>query len=216
MKLEDNFTVSSITSKETYDWLLYKHYLKRIPSISFSFGLFDRSVLVGVVTYGTPASNSLCVGLCGKEYKSIVLELNRLCINDELPSNCASFFISRTFKLLPKPTILVSYADKSFGHTGYIYQATNWIYTGLSAKRTERYDILNPNKHSKTCVETMKVEDLAIRERPQKHRYIYFTGSKTQRKAWKKQLNYKEQPYPKGENKRYDSSHKVTVQQRLF
>ena len=50
MKLEDNFTVSSITSKETYDWLLYKHYLKRIPSISFSFGLFDRSVLVGVVT----------------------------------------------------------------------------------------------------------------------------------------------------------------------
>ena len=62
----------------------------------------------------------------------------------------------------------------------------------------------------------MKVEDLAIRERPQKHRYIYFTGSKTQRKAWKKQLNYKEQPYPKGENKRYDSSHKVTVQQRLF
>ena len=212
MKLEDNFTVSSITSKETYDWLLYKHYLKRIPCISFSFGLFDGSVLVGVVTYGTPASNSLCVGLCGKEYKSIVLELNRLCINDELPSNCASFFISRTFKLLPKPTILVSYADKSFGHTGYIYQATNWIYTGLSDKRRERYNPDDLEKHGRHISSL----DLPLRDRPRKHRYVYFIGSKKDKKVLKNKLLYPIKEYPKFQNKNYDASFKPTVQIDMF
>lgn len=37
--------------------------------------------------------------------------------------------------------ILVSYADSAQGHHGYIYQATNWIYTGISAKRTEWREI---------------------------------------------------------------------------
>ena len=72
-----------------------------------------------------------------------------------------------SLNLLPKPQAIVSYADTSQGHHGYIYQATNWIYTGLSAKRTERYDINNPNKHSKTVTETMNYKDLAVRERPQ-------------------------------------------------
>ena len=210
-----NYEVKSIDNSQTKEWLLHKHYAKRICSISFAFGLFDGLQLIGVCTFGKPPSPPLCIGVCGSENSDFVYELNRLCVNDGLPKNSLSNFVSQCLKMLP-PLIIVSYADTSENHNGYIYQATNWIYTGLSAKRTERYDILNPNKHSKTCVETMKVEDLAIRERPQKHRYIFFTGSKTQRKAWKKQLNYKEQPYPKGENKRYDSSHKVTVQQRLF
>ena len=204
--------VSSITNKETYDWLLYKHYLKRVPSISYSFGLFYKSVLSGVVTYGVPASNSLCVGLCGKEYKSIVLELNRVCINDELPSNTASFFISRTFKLLPKPKILVSYADKSFGHTGYIYQATNWIYTGLSDKRRERYDPNDEEKHGRHLFSL----DLPLRDRPRKHRYVYFLGSKKTRIKLKNSLKYPIEDYPKFKNKNYDASFKPNTQVDMF
>ena len=53
---------------------------------------------------------------------------------------------------------------------------------------------------------------LAVRDRPQKHRYIYFTGSKTEKKILKKALNYKIQPYPKGDNKRYDTSYKPSTQ----
>tara|TARA_R100000951_G_scaffold108169_1_gene104155 strand:- start:1327 stop:1962 length:636 start_codon:yes stop_codon:yes gene_type:complete len=210
-----NYEVKSIENSQTKEWLLHKHYAKRLCSVSFAFGLFEGLQLIGVCTFGKPPSPPLCIGVCGSENSHFVYELNRLCVNDGLPKNTLSYFVSQCLKMLP-PLIIVSYADTSQNHNGYIYQATNWIYTGLSAKRTERYDILNPNKHSKTCVETMKVEDLAIRERPQKHRYIFFTGSKTQRKKWRQELNYKEQPYPKGKNKRYNSSHKVTVQQRLF
>ena len=49
-----------------------------------------------------------------------------------------------------------------------------------------------------------------------KYRYIYFTGAKDQRKKWSKQLNYPVEPYPKGDNKRYDASYEPDVQAVLF
>jgi hypothetical protein len=49
-----------------------------------------------------------------------------------------------------------------------------------------------------------------------KHRYVYFVGSKTQKKAMRKALKYPVLPYPKGESKRYDSGGAVPTQQLLF
>lgn len=213
-----NFTVSSIPSYQTHDWLLHKHYAKRIPSISFSFGLYDQqNMLQGVVTFGKPASNALCIGVCGEENSSFVYELNRLCVNEGLKRNVLSFFLSKALKMLP-PLIIVSYADTSQNHHGYIYQATNWTYTGLSAKRTERFDPKNPNKHSKSVTENKKnkYQELSVRERPQKHRYLYFTGNRTQNKHWKKALKYKPELYPKGNNQRYEAEYKPTIQTKLF
>ena len=46
------YSVKSIDSYECKEWLLKKHYLKRIPSISYSFGLFKNNLLVGVCTFG--------------------------------------------------------------------------------------------------------------------------------------------------------------------
>lgn len=201
-------------SKEHYkEWLLKKHYAKRLCSVSFAYGLYIDNVLNGVCTFGKPASNPLCVGVCGKEYSKYVYELNRLCINDDLPKNTLSRFLSKCLKMLPS-LIIVSYADTSMNHNGYIYQATNWIYTGLSAKRTERYDINNPEKHSKSVTDNKKnnYNDLAVRERARKHRYIYFTGNKREKKLWLKELRYKIQKYPKGDNKRYNSSYNPSIQ----
>ena len=217
MSIKEKYTVKSIAKHLCKEWLLHKHYAKRIPSISYAFGLFDDN-LIGICTLGSPPSSSLCVGVCGKHNSHKVLELNRLCVNDNLERNVLSYFVGSCLKLLKNELIIVSYADTSMSHNGYIYQATNWIYTGLSAKRTERYDINNPNRHSKSVTEQKGVnyEDLAIRERPQKHRYIYFTGNKKQVRELKKELKYKEEPYPKGQNKRYDSSYKPTIQKELF
>ena len=216
MSIKDKYKVESIDSKETYDWLLHKHYAKRIPSISYAFGLFQNKELNGICTFGSPPSNALCVGVCGKNYKSKVIELNRLCVNDNDIKNLTSYFLGHSLKLLPKPKIIVSYADTSQNHNGYIYQATNWIYTGLSAKRTERFDPNNPNKHSKTVTETMNYKNLSIRERPQKHRYVYFIGSKKQKKEMMNNLKYEIKPYPKGKNKRYDASYNPIIQTKLF
>ena len=94
----NNIEVKQIEPKETYDFILNKHYAQRIPSISFAFGLFINGNLEGILTIGKPASNSLCEGICGKEYKQYVYELNRLCVNDGLPKNTLSQFVSKVLK----------------------------------------------------------------------------------------------------------------------
>jgi len=215
--IKDEYNVMSIKKELCKEWLLHKHYAKRVPSISYAFGLFDSKIMQGILTVGKPASNALCVGVCGKHNSKYVYELNRLCVNDGLKKNVLSYFVSQSLKMLEN-IILVSYADTSQNHNGYIYQATNWIYTGLSAKRTERYDVNNPNRHSKSVTENknLKYQELAIRERPQKHRYIFFICNKNQKKQWLKDLNYKTDKYPKGKNINYDASYKTTTQTELF
>ena len=216
MSIKDKYSVQSIKASETHEWLLYKHYAKRIPSISYAFGLYEDKTLIGICTFGSPPSNALCIGVCGENNRDKVVELNRLCLNDHNVKNLTSYFLSNCLKLLPNNKIIVSYADTSQNHHGYIYQATNWYYTGLSAKRTERYDINNPQKHSKTVTESMDYYSLAVRDRPQKHRYVIFTGTKKEKKILKKSLNYKILPYPKGDNKRYDANYKPKTQLTIF
>ena len=79
-------------------------------------------------------------------------------------------------------------------HTGYIYQATNFIYTGISAKRTE-WRIKGSNLHSKTITEQSTLQErkhntdiYEVVERPQKHRYIYIVGNKKDKKNLKNRL----------------------------
>jgi len=215
--IQEDYKVKSIKTELCKEWLLYKHYAKRIPSISYAFGLFEGDILQGILTIGKPPSPALCVGVCGEHNSKFVYELNRLCVNDDLKKNVLSYFVSQCLKKINN-IILVSYADTSQNHNGYIYQATNWIYTGLSAKRTERYDIDNPNRHSKSVTENKNInyQDLAVRERPQKHRYIFFIASKKQKKRWNRELNYPICDYPKGQNKNYDASYKPTTQTELF
>ena len=215
--------VMQIQPKETYQWLLEKHYAKRIPQIMHSFGLYVDGALKGVVTYGIPASPALCMGICGKEYSDKVLELNRLCLMEN-NKNESSFLVSHSIQLLPKPTIVVSYADTSQGHVGYVYQATNFLYTGLSANRVDWTIKGMEHKHSKTISDGMTLEsikekygdDFYYTERSRKHRYILFHGSKTDKKIMKKLLKYNIKPYPKGDSQKYDSGGNIQTQQVMF
>lgn len=113
------YSVTKIKSKDTYPYLLDIHYAKRIPSISYAYGLFWHSELVGVITYGTPSSSPLRVGIAGKENSYRVLELNRLVLKNNI-KNEASILISKSILLLPHGMIIVSYADSSQNHIGTV------------------------------------------------------------------------------------------------
>ena len=177
------YTVQPIKREDAIPWIMRKHYAKRVPSICHAFGLFKDNLIQGICTFGLPPSPHLCKGICGAEYRDIVLEFNRLCLEAE--KNTASFLIGRALKLIPSPKILVSYADTAQNHIGYVYQSTNWIYTGLSKKRKDE-DIDIGKSHSRHN----HVKDVQWKDRPRKHRYIYFLGSKKQKKEMLKALNY--------------------------
>lgn len=189
------YTVKEITYKETQDFILNKHYAQRMPSVSWGFGLFFNNQMVGVLTIGKPASHFLCIGLLGEEYSSKVYELNRLITNDGLEKNVLSFFVGATLRSLKNEDLaIVSFADEGAGHFGYIYQATNFIYTGKTKARTDKY--MPGNKHARHYTEEFK---MFRKFRTSKHRYVYFTKNK----KLKDQLKYPILPYPKGENKNY-------------
>ncbi len=196
------YSVKQITYNDTKPFILDIHYAKRMPSITYAYGLFYENELVGVVTYGSPPSQPLCKGVAGVDHRKKVIELNRLVLKNN-KKNEASFLVGRTIKMLPQPSILISYADTSQNHTGYIYQATNFLYSGLSTKRKEWREI-GSNKHSKTVCEqyslkyrkenTDKFHEV---DRPQKHRYIYIIANKKDKKQLLKDLKYPLMGYPK-------------------
>ena len=200
-KMKENYSVSHISYNETKPYILGIHYAKRMPSISFAFGLFDKEKnLIGCVTYGSPASPRVCDGICGADHSKKVLELNRLVLKNN-EKNEASFLIANSLKMLPKPSVVISYADTSKNHVGYVYQATNWTYLGLSAKRTDRIFVDgSKTKHGRhmisTDVENIKDRTVLV-QRPRKHRYLKIIASKTERKHLENLVRYETQPYPK-------------------
>lgn len=198
-RLNNDYVVKKVESKETHDFILNLHYAKRLPSISYAFGMYLNNELIAVLTIGKPASNSLCVGICGKENASKVYELNRLVTKKQLEKNALSFFVGKVLKLLSKEElIIVSYADEGMNHHGYIYQATNWWYTGKTKSRTDKYVI--PGKHSRHY--TNKDNHLR-RFRSSKYRYVY-VPNKRLKKYVLKNMNYPIlEKYPKGDNERY-------------
>ena len=136
MSIKDKYTVRSIDTEQTKEWFLYKHYAHRMPSISYSFGLFNESnVLVGVCSFGMPPNY-----IEMKAWEPFdLLELNRLVVNDGLEKNVLSYFVSKCLSLLPTPKVIISYSDFRAGHHGYIYQATNWVYTGVGGEGQKIY-----------------------------------------------------------------------------
>lgn len=205
MGLKEDYYVERIDYHLAMDVVVEKHYLHRKTPCSFAFGLFERESksLMGVIVYGTPSSSSLRMGICGIAEANNVIELTRLWVDDRVPRNGESFLIGNTIGLIDKE-IVVSYADTAANHTGYIYQATNWIYTGLSAKRTN-YTIKGVNKHCQTIADKytskelreMYGDDFSLTERSRKHRYIFFNCGKKRKKVLLSLLKYPILPYPK-------------------
>ena len=169
-----------ITSHTSNVVVVENHYAHRKVSVSWAFGAYFNNVLLGVISFGKPASQNVCSGVCGKSNSSRVYELNRLWMHDKCPKNSESRFIGwalRQLKKIKPSLILVSYADTQQGHIGLVYKATNWIYTGLSEKRNCG-DMSIPGLHSRHA---KKLEGAIRIERSRKHRYIYFCDKNDQK-----------------------------------
>ena len=202
--------VRKITYDDTRPFLLNIHYARRMPCITNAYGLFVNAKLIGVCTYGQPASPSLCKGLAGPEHRMDVLELNRLALLPEYNGgNYASYLVGRSLKMLPNGTFVVSYADTAWTHVGYIYQATNFLYTGKTKERTDIYSESGHSRH-------YKADETRRQFRSAKHRYVYLVGDKRTKKEMRKDLRYTVMDeYPKGDEQKYDTDNPVSALDRV-
>lgn len=208
-----SYEVRPLDKDVARDMVLREHYSGRCPGIRESFALWEGGQLVGCVVYSIPASYTLCNGVCGETYRKQVLELARLVVMT--PShNAASSLVGRSLALLGDQ-VVVSYADCNdhVGHVGYVYQSTNWMYSGrssaepvyvLEADHPNGMKTGTPVSYTRRHID-QKARDLGfdwghnasigpgLVRLPSvgKHRYVYFTGSKRFVQAVRLALRYK-------------------------
>ena len=191
--------------------LVKHHYLHSLPGgTKLAFGAFVEGKLLGALTFGAGPHNAFALveGACPDN----CLTLTRLWLSEKLPPNSESRVISVCLRYLRKYTSLkfiITYADPVQGHVGTIYQATGWLYTGLSVA-TPKFDIGDGvARHSRSLAQIfgshsskyLKEHGLGIKVLPQlpKHRYIYFLN-----RDYQNRLKPHTRPYPKketGENR---------------
>ena len=186
--------------------IVQHHYLHSWPGGTFmSFGVFRGSNLAGVLTLGAGPANvhRLVEGACRWDSDT----LTRMCLSDTLPPNAASRVLGVITRALGRPTdlkFLATYADPSQGHLGTIYQASNWLYTGLSDP-TPAYELGDGTVHHPRSLaatygtrstQYLRSTGLAVnvREGVAKHRYVHFIEP-----TWRQRLLVPVLPYPKKE-----------------
>lgn len=206
MSIKDDYYIRPLDYQSIKYYIENYHYLERMGSCSYGYGVYeieDRKLgeLIGVISYGIPASRTLCKGVCGEDERDEVLELTRLWTIDDSPRNLESWFIANTIKDIDYD-IIVSYADSNENHIGYVYQATNWLYTGMTSASS--YHTVD-GQHSRTIGNNYTLKELKEKfgdkvkklKRSKKHRYVYFNCNKRRKRELMEKLNYPIKEYPK-------------------
>lgn len=165
--------------------LVRHHYLHTMPGgTQLAFGVFAGPRLLGAATWGVGPKNAhrLVAGAAPDD----CLTLTRLWLADELPRNSESHVLGQVLRALRRHTAIqfvLSYADPAQGHVGTIYQAANWLYTGLSeamplldlgdgVPRHSRSLAHAYGTHSRQHFARHGVHVRLIEQAP-KHRYLY-------------------------------------------
>ena len=186
--------------------LVRNHYLHSVPGGTLmAFGIFLAARLLGALTLGVGPKNGY--RLVEGAVPDDVITLSRLWLADELPPNSESRVIAIVLRSLRRHSsfrFVLAYADPSVGHVGTVYQASGWLYTGLS-EPVPRYDLGDGvTRHSRSFAHAHGTHSLryfrkhgidvrVVPQRP-KYRYLYPLDP-----AVREMLTVPILPYPKPE-----------------
>ena len=194
-----------------------KHYTRR-PSVFWKgFGLVENGMVVGVAVYGQPSPPIQKHAFRDRDFR--LYELCRVVVQTKT-KNAASLLVGRSLNMLEKPCAVVSYADMEQGHSGIIYQATNWLYTGATVSHDKLYVVEGKRTHPMTLRDMGITNPTAwarennipyVKPSP-KHRYFYLVGNKWQKRNMLSKLKYDViNDYPKTEKTYYDDGAEMYV-----
>lgn len=199
--------VKKISAADGKEFIKEHHYSHGSHNWPMCYGLFLKTELVGVCAFATPCSERVCSSVFGEEHKRSVTELHRLVLLDKMPRNTESWFIARALRELKKDkpyyNAVLSFADRTESHVGYVYQATNAIYTGTSSKQTFYEDELGRLRHPRQNGVNISLMDAKLRgwkrvRRDSKYRYLFLLpDNKRHKKELLKLLKLESLQYPK-------------------
>ena len=156
--------VKRVSRSDITEFIESWHYSKSINGCrsEYCYALYDQEdVMKGALFYG-----GMAMANQWKKYgeqEDDVIELRRLCCVDDTPKNAESFLIGRSLRELKKDwggkpsgshnklggKIVVTYADKEYGHTGIVYKASNFKLVGET--KSQRVIIYGEKRyHDKT------------------------------------------------------------------
>jgi hypothetical protein len=184
------------------------HYSGTVPANkSARVGVWERGEFVGVIVFGLGASPSL-----GKPYGlegNQICELTRVALKTHTNAVSRMVAIGLRFikKQSPKLRLVVSFADQWHGHHGGIYQAGNWVYSGLTAPAQmirlpdgRAADPRRFNGHGHNAPKPIPAGAQIVKT-PPKHRYLMPLDE-----AMRAQIAPLAKPYPK-RAKEQDAGH---------
>ena len=216
------YIIQPISHKLADAFLVRHHYLAQQGNGFLSreaYGLFAElgGALLGVVTFsGISVIETLIGAFEGFDRtsdQSGFWELSRLAMVDDERKiqNLTSWFVSRCIKQLRKDRYvraIISYADTDY-HQGYIYQATNFRYYGLSPQKSDFFYKDENGEERQLWRGKASDKTGEWRQRSRKHRYM-LVYDKSLKVRWK------EEPYPKGDNMEYALTEPREYQITLF
>jgi hypothetical protein len=178
--------------------ILQYEWLGTMPSgFRAAFGIFFGGVCGGVVVYGSPNPMQIAKSVCGGKYVKETWQLHRGACVWWAHEHSASKLIGVSLREVEKlgARIVVAYSDPRAGEIGTVYQATNWLYCGLTAKRPD-YEVDGKRKvgHFKVTGEMVRVD------RQRKHKYVHILGNRRERKKIQASLAWPIMAYPKRTN----------------
>jgi hypothetical protein len=102
-----------------------------------------------------------------------------MAVHPDVPKNACSFLLGQAVRRLRRDTRwswLLTYADESQGHEGWVYKACNWTYVGRTGPSTRWTDIFGRQVAAQATTTRTKSQMLAlgltIDGRFHKHKYV--------------------------------------------
>ena len=197
-------TVGPVEQIDVREFCRRWHYTKTGGAANWNYGLYDGPTLVGVVSYNLPVREA-CAAVFGESRVDKVAHMGRLVCAEDAPRNSESRLIAGSLRMLAAGHgfwAVLTYAAQDAGHIGYVYQATNALYTGLggqSFKYVDRHGRTRGTKNETAKRARQMAQEQGWTRSPSlpKHRYVYILGTPAQRRARRKLLKLPVLPYPK-------------------
>lgn len=186
--------------------ILDYEYLGTMPSgFRRAYGIFWGGHCGGVIVLGSPNPMQIANSLFGGQWTEQVMQVHRgACVwwsHEHSASRLIGYAI-RDLSRSGKWRAVVAFADPDAGEIGTVYQATNWLYCGMTEKRPDYFD-----NSGNRMVGHFKADGLTRGERTRKRRYVIMLGDKRKKRESVSAMRWPVLPYDKRDINLPDAGH---------